>query len=55
MPGFISRSLACALASIGLASAQELPPYSPVSDDRLRNPAAENWLMYRGTYDSHGY
>ena len=29
--------------------------YSPVTDERLLSPEAENWLMYRGTYDSHGY
>ena len=59
MLGFISRSLACALAFAflfgGLASAQDLPPYNPVTADRLLNPEADNWLMYRGTYDSHGY
>ena len=36
-------------------SAQSLPPYNPVTTERLLNPEAENWLMYRGTYDSHGY
>jgi len=29
--------------------------YSPVTDARLLNPEPENWLMYRGSYDSHGY
>ena len=29
--------------------------YSPVTDSRLLNPEPENWLMYRGTYNSHGY
>ena len=29
--------------------------YSPVTDARLLSPEPENWLMYRGTYDSHGY
>ena len=29
--------------------------YSSVTDERLRNPAPEDWLMYRGTYDSWGY
>ena len=29
--------------------------YSPVTDARLRNPEPANWLMYRRTYDSHGY
>ena len=29
--------------------------YQPVTDARLVSPEPENWLMYRGTYDSHGY
>ena len=29
--------------------------YSEITDERLRNPEPENWLMYRGTYDSHGF
>ena len=29
--------------------------YMPVTDARLLSPEPENWLMYRGTYDSHGY
>ncbi|MBL6754489.1 MAG: PQQ-dependent dehydrogenase, methanol/ethanol family [Pseudomonadales bacterium] len=36
-------------------SAQSLPPYSPVTDARLRNQDSESWLLYRGSYDSHGY
>ena len=31
------------------------PAYSPVTDQRLIKPESRNWLMYRGTYDSHGY
>ena len=34
--------------------AQSLPPYNPVTQERLLNPEESNWLMYRGTYDSHG-
>ena len=29
--------------------------YTPVTDERLRSPDADDWLMYRGTYDSWGY
>lgn len=36
-------------------SAQSLPPYSPVTDARLRNQDSDSWLLYRGSYDSHGY
>jgi len=39
----------------GIVAAQSLPPYDPVTTDRLLQPEADNWLMYRGTYNSHGY
>src|SRR4029453_10023798 len=29
--------------------------YAPVTDQRLVSPEAENWLMYRRTYDGWGY
>jgi alcohol dehydrogenase (cytochrome c) len=29
--------------------------YTAVTDEQLRNPAPEDWLMYRGAYDSWGY
>ena len=42
---------------------QELAPaepgvilnYAPVSDERLREPEPEGWLMYRRTYDGWGF
>lgn len=37
------------------AAAQSLPPYRPVTDARLLDPDPADWLMYRGTYDSHGF
>lgn len=37
------------------AFSQALPPYNPVTTERLLDPESRNWLMYRGTYDSHGY
>ncbi|SVB25181.1 uncharacterized protein METZ01_LOCUS178035, partial [marine metagenome] len=40
---------------VGASLAQSLPPYNPVTQERLLNPEESNWLMYRGTYDSHGY
>ena len=52
------REAVSALAIVGasvfaaLAAAAE---YAPVTDARLTNPAPENWLMYRRTYDSQGY
>jgi alcohol dehydrogenase (cytochrome c) len=36
-------------------SAQSLPAYTPVTDARLRNQDNDSWLLYRGSYDSHGY
>lgn len=36
-------------------SAQILPPYMSVTDARLRNQDNDSWLLYRGSYDSHGY
>ncbi len=34
---------------------QGVSSYTPVTDQRLVNPEAENWLMYRRTYDGWGY
>lgn len=51
--------LALAAASILVAAttavAQPLPPYKPVSQERLQNQEDDSWLLYRGSYDSHGY
>ena len=35
--------------------AQSLTAYTPVTDARLRNQDTDSWLLYRGSYDSHGY
>ena len=48
--------ITCAVLAWSLSSmTQSLPPYNPVTDFRLQNPEESNWLMYRGSYDSHGY
>ena len=39
----------------GVAASGFAAEYSPVTDERLLSPEPENWLMYRGTYDSQGY
>ena len=39
----------------GVAAAQGIANYSPVTDQRLPKPEPHNWLMYRGTYDGWGY
>ena len=38
-----------------VVAAQGIANYSPVTDDRLLNPEARNWLMYRGNYSGWGY
>ena len=51
------RNPAAAIAIGGLvfAACSGGAEYAPVTDERLADPEAENWLMYRGTYDAHGY
>ena len=53
-----------AVAAIVVAAAVAAPvsgqepaprPYRPVSDERLRNPDPQDWLMYRRTYDGLGF
>src|SRR5215831_9673822 len=39
----------------GMAAAQGIANYTPVTDQRLQNPEPQNWLMYRGTYAGWGY
>jgi alcohol dehydrogenase (cytochrome c) len=35
--------------------ASKQTPYAPVTDERLRDPEPDNWLMYRRTYNGWGY
>ena len=39
----------------GLVVAGPLDDYAPVTDERLINPEPENWLQWRGNYESWGY
>ncbi len=39
----------------GVASAGEIGTYTTVTQQRLENPEVENWLLYRRTYDNHGF
>ena len=48
-------TLGVALASQLTTAQQPEMTYTPVTDERLRSPAAEDWLMYRGTYNGWGY
>jgi len=43
------------IALLSVSSLLFASDYTVVTDDRLSNPEPENWLMYRGTYDSHGF
>ena len=38
-----------------LQAAQGIGNYSPVTQQRLENPEPGNWLLYRRTYDGHGF
>ncbi|HST75036.1 MAG TPA: methanol/ethanol family PQQ-dependent dehydrogenase [Acetobacteraceae bacterium] len=37
------------------AIAAEVTNYAPVTKQRLENPEPGNWLLYRRTYDGHGF
>ena len=56
---FAGLRLTVAACAIGLlstqVSAQGVENYSPVTEARLLKPEAQNWLMYRGTFDGFGY
>ena len=63
----VLASLAGAATCVGLAAQQPAerpaaPPmpallqsYHPVTAERLKKPADEDWLMIRGTYDGWGF
>ena len=43
-------------AALPLLAAHAAPAaYTPVTDERLRNPEPANWLQYRGNYGGWGY
>jgi alcohol dehydrogenase (cytochrome c) len=50
-----ATSLLCSVFGLGVASAEEMRGYEPVTQQRLENPEVNNWLLYRRTYDGHGY
>ena len=54
--GFYSALGALLLGLVWIpGAAQGVGEYSPVTDERLRNPEPENWLMFRRSYDGWGY
>src|SRR5262245_12731860 len=49
----IGVSVAALATPVG--AQQPLTNYTPVTEARLLNPEPQNWLMYRRTFDGHGY
>ncbi|GAA5533737.1 PQQ-dependent dehydrogenase, methanol/ethanol family [Deinococcus aluminii] len=49
------KILTAILAMAGTWGAAQVATYSSVTDARLQNPEAGNWLMYRGNYNNWGY
>ena len=43
------------LGQLGQGARAQESTYTPVTDERLRSPNADDWLMYRGSYNSWGY
>jgi alcohol dehydrogenase (cytochrome c) len=54
-PGLALAAAALFGWSGGPASAGQIGSYSTVTQQRLENPEPGNWLLYRRTYDGHGY
>ena len=44
-----------ALVAVSTGFAQSIDEYTPVTGERLVNPGAGDWLMYRRTYNGWGY
>ncbi len=43
------------ILTVSSVGAQALKPYQPVTGERLLEQDSDSWLLYRGSYDSHGY
>lgn len=46
---------ALAMIIAGFTAAAQSPPFKPLTDEVLRNPAPDDWPMWRRTYNSWGY
>ena len=55
MFGLLASLLVSRLGFAPVSVSAQQQPYTPVTAQRLLQPEPENWLMYRGTYDSWGY
>src|SRR6266704_1803471 len=55
----LSAALLCALVSTGNAQAtstpRTVPNFVPVTDQMMRAPKPEDWMMHRGNYQAWGY
>ncbi|MGH7153033.1 MAG: PQQ-binding-like beta-propeller repeat protein, partial [Acetobacteraceae bacterium] len=50
----MATALLCSVfAAPGMAD--QIDSYAPVTQQRLENPEVGNWLLYRRTYDGHGF
>src|SRR5690348_12093576 len=52
---FAAGLLCSVFGGVGVATAGELQSYDAVTQQRLENPEPGNWLLYRRTYDGHGF
>jgi len=52
--GIVGASLLGCMLAYG-ATAGEVTDYATVTQQRLENPEPGNWLLYRRTYDDHGF
>lgn len=55
MKGLMKGIAVCAVAVLPAAVSAAPGDYAPVTDARLKNPEAANWLQYRGNYAGWGY
>jgi alcohol dehydrogenase (cytochrome c) len=53
--GFSFMTFSPYLAKPPVATPALLARYTPVTDEQLRNPPANEWLAWRRTYDTHGF
>ena len=53
--GALSITLLLRASTTTTTAQQPASDYTPVTDERLRNPAPDDWLTYRRTYDGWGY
>jgi len=55
----MGAALLCTLGSVGHAqntqTTRGIANFVPVTDQMLRNPKPEDWLMLRGNYQGWGY